>query len=154
MGYLGRTPEDARREQEQKHERIRKTLSYPFTDSTLKERRNVLAVSVLGILVAYVGIVPKSLPIFGVELATGDQENLLVLLSIAVLYFAISFYLRAFSDVAAMILVAKEEGKEKPASKIVTALATVFSARLLIDVGVPLVTAAVALAGLVRVLAF
>lgn len=148
MGYIGRTPEDARREREQENEHIKATLSYPFTDSTMKERRNVLAASLLGVLVAYVGVVPKSLPIFGINFATNEQENLLILLTVVVIYFAISFCVRASSDVAAIILIAKEGGTEKPTSTTVKTVATAFSVRLVIDVGIPLLTAVTALVGL------
>ena len=148
MGYIGRSPEDARREQERRSQDIRQTLCYPFTDSTMKERRNVLTASLLGILVAYVGIVPESLPVFGVEFAANEQDNLLIILLLIMIYFAISFYLRAFSDVAAMVLVAKEGGAEKPTTSTVRTVAAAFSARLVIDVGIPLLTAITALVGL------
>ncbi len=111
MGYIGRTPEDEQRDQAQRNEQITKILSYPFTDYTMKERRNVLAASLLGILVSYVGIVPKSLPIFGIDFLANEQKNLLILLALILIYFTISFYVRAFSDVTAMIRKRGRKGK-------------------------------------------
>lgn len=146
MGYIGRSPEDAH--QERRNQDIQRILCYPFTDSTMKERRNLLTASLLGILVAYVGIVPESLPVFGVEFAANEQDNLLIIFLLIIIYFAISFYVRAFSDVAAMVLVAKEGGTEKPTTTTVKTVAAAFLVRLLIDVGVPLLTAITALVGL------
>lgn len=148
MNYIGRTPEHEQREQEQSNEQITKTLSYPFTDSTMKERRNVLAAALLGILVSYVGIVPTSLPIFGVDFAANEQQNLLILLALIVIYYFISFYVRAFADLSAMILMDIEDGKEKWTTPTAKAVAATFSVRLIMDVGVPLLTAVAALIGL------
>lgn len=147
MSYIGRTPEDHRREQEQKNEQIRETLSYPLKDSTMKERRNLLTASLLGILVAYVGLVPKSLPVFGIDFATNEQENLLILLFLIVIYFTISFYVRAFSDLVGMILVSGR-GKGKSDTKTGKMIAAAFSVRLVIDAGVPLMAAVAASWGL------
>jgi hypothetical protein len=148
MGYIGPTPEDARREQEHKSEYIKGTLSYPFTDSTMKERRNVLTASLFGVLVAYVGIIPKSLPVFGIDFETNEQENLLIFLTLIVIYFVISFSVRAFSDVAAIILIAKEGGAQKNTARTVKTVKTAFLVRVVIDVVVPILTAVIALVGL------
>ena len=146
MSYIDRTPEDQRREQEQQNEQIRETLSYPLKDSTMKERRNLLTAALLGILVAYVGLVPKSLPVFGIEFATNEQANLLMLLFLIVIYFTISFYVRTFSDLAAMILVSGR-GKGERCTKISKVIGYAFSVRLVIDAGVPLMAAVAALWG-------
>ena len=147
MNYIGQSPEGQRRERERENEQLKETLSYPVGDSTMKERRNVLTASLLGILVVYVGIVPESLPVFGVEFSANEQENLLIPLLLIIVYFTVSFWVRAFSDVTALIL-GSGRAKNGDRTKVVKTIASIFSLRLMIDVGVPLITALTALVGL------
>jgi len=73
-------------------------LQDPLTEVTRRERRNLLAISVLAMVIVHAGIIPTRLSALGVEFGRADQRRLLLILSLAVLYFLVAFVLYAFSD--------------------------------------------------------
>lgn len=63
----------------------------PLNETTRKARRNLLAVSVLVIVTAKVGLVPTKISAFGVEFSSSNLEALMTLLALAIAYFIVTF---------------------------------------------------------------
>ncbi|ENM5764292.1 hypothetical protein V9R53_003991 [Vibrio mimicus] len=70
----------------------------PLSDVTRRERRMLLAVSMLGIFLARAGIVPTKVSALGIELSTSDQKTFLLIIGASLLYFVTAFVLYALSD--------------------------------------------------------
>src|SRR5436305_2954409 len=67
------------------------TLRDPLSEVTRKERRTLLGVAALGIVVAKAGIVPSRISALGVEFGKTDQATLLRMLALIIGYFLLAF---------------------------------------------------------------
>ncbi|WP_194091539.1 hypothetical protein [Vibrio hibernica] len=76
-------------------------LREPLNETTRKARRNLLAVSVLGIVTAKVGLVPTKISAFGVEFSSSNLEALMTLLALAIAYFLVTFIVYIVSELQA-----------------------------------------------------
>ena len=74
------------------------TLRDPLSEVTRKERRTLLGVAALGIVVARAGIVPSRISALGVEFGKTDQLTLLRMLALIIGYFLLAFLTYALSD--------------------------------------------------------
>ena len=95
-------------------------LNDPLNDVTRKERRNLLGVSALGVLMAKTGLVPSSIFALGIEFSSTDQKTILRVVALVVLYFLCAFVIYAVADFLAWgsaIKVAVNETAEKVASE-------------------------------------
>ena len=73
-------------------------LHDPLTDVTRKERRMLLATSLLGVGLVKTGLVPTKIEALGVEFDKTNQQALLFLLAIVVGYFFVAFLVYAAAD--------------------------------------------------------
>lgn len=73
-------------------------LADPLSEVTRKERRMLLGVSMLGITLVYMGIIPKKITALGIEFAETNQQSLLTIYAIVVLYFVVAFLIYAITD--------------------------------------------------------
>ena len=74
-------------------------LDDPLSDITRKERRNLLLVSVLGILVSCGDMMPKKISAIGIVLTGNDHVCwILGMLILTVLYFLVAFLVYGSSD--------------------------------------------------------
>src|SRR5215208_1199266 len=73
-------------------------LRDPLSEVTRKERVYLLGSSILGIAILKTGLVPTRITALGIELAEGNQEAILSLLGLVVLYFLAAFVVYATSD--------------------------------------------------------
>jgi hypothetical protein len=78
-----------------------KLLGDPLREITRKERRTLLGVSVIAILVAKTGILPHKIESIGIELLSDSKPVVLLTLAAVVLYFLIAFVTYAASDLIA-----------------------------------------------------
>jgi len=76
-------------------------LREPLNETTRKARRNLLAASVIGLVITRVGLVPEKISAFGIEFTSANQEALTALLVAAILYFLVSFSVYVFSELTA-----------------------------------------------------
>ena len=76
-------------------------LRDPLSAVTRTERRTLLGVSALGIVIAKSGLVPSKINALGIEFDHADQRALLKMLSAIVTYFLIAFLIYAASDLVA-----------------------------------------------------
>lgn len=92
-------------------------LREPLHETTRKVRRNLLAASVVGVVVTDVGLIPEKLSVFGIEFSNSNQQALMTLLAVAIGYFLLSFLIYVKSELFAwkVLLASKdlEEVKEK-----------------------------------------
>jgi len=70
----------------------------PLSEITRKERRALLGVSTIGIIMVKTGLIPEKVATFGVQFSKTDQSSLLVIVAFIVAYFLISFVIYAGSD--------------------------------------------------------
>ena len=73
-------------------------LHDPLSEVTRKERRMLLAVSMVGIILVKMELVPTKISALGIEFAETNQKALLSILALAVIYFIIAFIIYAASD--------------------------------------------------------
>ena len=73
-------------------------LQDPLTEVTRRERRMLLAASLLALTVVHAGIVPEKISAIGVEFSKVDQRYILLLLGLVILYFMVGFFTYALSD--------------------------------------------------------
>ena len=73
-------------------------LNDPLSEVTRKERKVLLGLSMLSLFFSQAGILPSKISALGIELKTTDQNAILYLMSIALLYFVCAFFLYAMSD--------------------------------------------------------
>ena len=93
-------------------------LREPLNETTRKVRRNLMAASVIGVVLTKVGLVPSKITAFGVEFTSANQQALMTLLAAAIGYFAISFLVYVYSELTAwqIVLTSKELEEFKEAS--------------------------------------
>lgn len=74
-------------------------LSDPLSEVTRKERRNLLAASTGGTLVATTGLVPTQVSALGVQFSPPEQQAFVLLLAVVVGYFIVAFILYGVADI-------------------------------------------------------
>ena len=80
----------------------RDLLSYdPLTEVTRKERRALLGVSMLGLALAKVPLIPTKLAALGIEFAEVSRQTFVHMYALIVLYYLAAFLLYAFTDLVA-----------------------------------------------------
>ena len=94
-------------------------LREPLNETTRKVRRNLMASSVIGVVITKVGLVPSKISAFGVDFTSSNQQALMVLLASAIAYFAISFLVYVYSELTAwqMVFASKQIEEMKQASE-------------------------------------
>ena len=80
-------------------------LREPLNETTRKVRRNLMAASVVGVVLTKVGLIPTKVSAFGVEFSSSNQNALMFLLASAIGYFALSFVVYVYSELTAWQLV-------------------------------------------------
>lgn len=70
----------------------------PLSEVTRAERKTLLLVSAIGIVMELTGLVPSKITTFGVEFSEADQNLLLGLFGGVVIYFLVAFLVYAWSD--------------------------------------------------------
>ncbi|EKO5173049.1 hypothetical protein P0J00_000576 [Vibrio vulnificus] len=88
-------------------------LREPLNETTRKARRNLLAVSVLGIVTTKVGLVPTKISAFGVEFSSSNLESLMTLLALAIAYFLVTFVVYIISELQGWQLLISSKQLEK-----------------------------------------
>lgn len=73
----------------------------PLSEVTRKERRILLGVSALGIIVAKTGLIPSKITSLGIEFSSTDQRSLVWVLGAITVYFLSAFVIYAISDFVA-----------------------------------------------------
>ncbi len=73
-------------------------LSDPLSEVTRKERRMLLAVSMIGVTLVEMELVPTKISALGIEFAKTNQESLLNILALIVIYFVAAFLIYASAD--------------------------------------------------------
>ena len=86
-------------------------LTDPLSDVTRKVRRSLLGVSTVGIAIAQARLVPTKITALGITFETGQQRRIYFLLAAIVLYFAVEFFIFAWSDFIALRHKQKESRK-------------------------------------------
>ena len=76
-------------------------LRDPLSPVTRAERRSLLGVSAVGLVIAKSGLVPTKISALGVDFSNADQHALLSMGSLAVVYFIVAFTVYATSDLVA-----------------------------------------------------
>ena len=70
----------------------------PLSDVTRKERRLLLAVSILAIGIVKTGLLPEKVSALGIEFSHADQKSLLGIFTIIIGYFLAAFVVYAAAD--------------------------------------------------------
>jgi len=73
-------------------------LKDPLSDVTRKERRSLLGVSALGIVMVKTGLVPSKISALGIDFSPTDQKTILRAVAVVVGYFLVAFLVYAASD--------------------------------------------------------
>ena len=73
-------------------------LQDPLQPVTRKERLYLLAVSTVGLFIEYTGLVPTKVSALGIEFGKTNQNALLYVLALIILYFLVAFILYATAD--------------------------------------------------------
>ena len=79
-------------------------LRNPLNETTRKARRNLLAASVVGIVISKVGLVPSKISAFGIDFTTENHESLILLLVFAIAYFTLTFVVYLLSELMSLRL--------------------------------------------------
>ena len=97
---------------------IQTRLRDPLSEVTRKERRNLLAVSVIGIVIDKIGLVPTKITALGIEFSQSDKSGLLAVLAVIIFYFLLAFLIYCISDLAAWAAAERESELVKHESEI------------------------------------
>lgn len=73
-------------------------LGDPLREVTRKERRALLGLCMVAIVVVKTGLIPTKISAVGIEFSSTHQESLLFILGLIVLYFFLGFLLYAITD--------------------------------------------------------
>jgi hypothetical protein len=76
-------------------------LQDPLSDVTRAERKTLLGLSAVGLVIARSGLVPSRISALGIEFDRADQSALLGMLAAVVVYFLVAFVIYATSDLVA-----------------------------------------------------
>ena len=137
--------------------------SDPLSDIARKERRALVAVSALGLIIAKSGLIPLRISALGIEFDPTDQDVLVNAVAFAVLYFLVGFMIYGSQDFAASRLalfrsIDEARRQEQQAQDNVVrrkklfwigAIRTAAIARSILEFAVPLILAIYALCVLV-----
>lgn len=74
-------------------------LTDPLSDASKRERRNLLASSFIGILVALTGLVPTKISSLGIEFTNINQRYFLLAITALIIYFIIGFTIVGIADI-------------------------------------------------------
>lgn len=77
------------------------SLRDPLNETTRKTRRNLLAASLAGLVIAKVGLIPTKISAFGIEFSADNQQSLVMLLALVIAYFAAAFFVYSYSEFTA-----------------------------------------------------
>lgn len=88
-------------------------LREPFNETTRKTRRNLLAASVLGVVIAKVGLIPSKISAFGIDFTAANQQSLVLLLAFAIAYFGLAFIVYLYSELVAWQIVFRSQELEQ-----------------------------------------
>lgn len=70
----------------------------PLSDVTRKERRSLLGISGIGLIIVNVGLLPAKINALGIEFDSPNKQTLLRFLALIILYYLIAFVIYAASD--------------------------------------------------------
>jgi hypothetical protein len=87
-------------------------LRDPLGEVARKERRSLLGISAIAILVGRTGLVPAKIENFGISFATPERKALLWIFLAVVLYYTVAFIIYAMSDFLSY-LYAVHQGSEE-----------------------------------------
>src|SRR5260221_1629280 len=91
-------------------------LDDPLKDVTRKERKMLLGISVLAIVLVKTGLVPTKISALGVEFSETHQQALLLIVSLVDIYFLFAFVIYATTDFfvwrKALVKASRDEIKE------------------------------------------
>jgi len=73
----------------------------PLSLVTRRERRNLLLVSTIGLIMHYTGLVPSKFNALGIEFTTAEKQWFFIIVALITLYFTITFISYAASDFVA-----------------------------------------------------
>jgi hypothetical protein len=73
----------------------------PLSEVTRKQRRMLLVVSAVSIAVTKTGLIPTKISALGIDFKQTDQESLLLVFSMVVLYFGAAFLIYGMADLLA-----------------------------------------------------
>lgn len=76
-------------------------LQDPLSDVTRAERKMLLGLSAVGLVIARSGLVPSRISALGIEFDRADQSALLGMLAAVIVYFLVAFVVYATSDFVA-----------------------------------------------------
>jgi hypothetical protein len=83
------------------NKRIEIQLKDPLSQVTRNERRSLLGVSAIGIMIVKTGLIPSRISALGIEFSQTDQHSLLMAIAGVVLYFLLAFAIYSWSDLLA-----------------------------------------------------
>ena len=139
-------------------------LREPLNETSRKARRNLMAASVIGVIISKVGLIPSKIAAFGVQFDSANQQALMYLLAASVTYFAICFAVYVYSELTAwkIVFASKEIEELKEASqttsmlmhgyneadkfkehikKVLNSTKPTFNVRLFVELGIPIIFA-------------
>ena len=70
----------------------------PLSETTRKERRSLLGISAVGIVIVRIGLIPEKISALGIEFTTHNQQAFLHFLAFIVLFYTLAFIIYAASD--------------------------------------------------------
>ncbi len=70
----------------------------PLSDVTRKERRSLLGISGIGLIIVNVGLLPAKINALGIEFDSPNKQTLLRFLALIILYYLVAFVIYAASD--------------------------------------------------------
>ncbi len=73
-------------------------LSNFMTDVTFRERRTLLVVCAIGLIIAKTGLIPTKITAFGIEFSATDQQTMLAIIALIIAYFLLTFVVYAAGD--------------------------------------------------------
>lgn len=76
-------------------------LRDPLSEVARKERRNLLIISAIGIVVVKTGLIPTKISALGIEFSQTDRHSLLFTIAAVVIYCLIAFSIYSWSDLLA-----------------------------------------------------
>ncbi len=70
----------------------------PLSEVTRKERRSLLAVSLVALVIVKVGLLPEEITALGIKFAANDKGGLIHILVLTISFYLIAFLIYALSD--------------------------------------------------------
>ena len=78
--------------------RLESILKDPLTEASRKERRTLLSVSLLSIMVVNAGLIPTKIQALGIELTAANQNAFRMILVVVLAYYIVAFAIYGLSD--------------------------------------------------------